>query len=179
MRVGLDRGAHLRPWTTRVCDPDSSRQQLAATPREVVNQLVPRNPHVNGRVIRLGRRLLEDPRVEAIPALGRVARRLKDSGTRRCARDNGTAQLVFVPEGTIHLLHRERRTVIVGANPDPTGPLSRSPPVRTRSSVALFWSCGATLTAPRVRSRCKQDRRRRGWTGVDGGNPLDSKGRKH
>jgi hypothetical protein len=36
-------------------------------PREVVNELFARSRHVNGRVIRLGRRLLDDPRVERIP----------------------------------------------------------------------------------------------------------------
>jgi hypothetical protein len=36
-------------------------------PREVVNELFPRRPHVNGRVIHLGRRLLEHPAVELIP----------------------------------------------------------------------------------------------------------------
>lgn len=36
-------------------------------PRGVVNELFARSAHVNGRIIRLGRRLLDDPRVERIP----------------------------------------------------------------------------------------------------------------
>ncbi|MDQ3739722.1 MAG: hypothetical protein M3320_02790 [Actinomycetota bacterium] len=36
-------------------------------PREVVNELFVRRPHVNGRIIHLGRRLLEHPLVEVVP----------------------------------------------------------------------------------------------------------------
>lgn len=36
-------------------------------PREVVNEVFARNAHVNGRIIRLGRRVLDDQRVERIP----------------------------------------------------------------------------------------------------------------
>lgn len=35
-------------------------------PREVVNELFPRSAHVNGRIIRMGSRLLTDPRVEKL-----------------------------------------------------------------------------------------------------------------
>jgi len=35
-------------------------------PREVVNELFVRRPHVNGRIVVVGRRLLEDPRVESL-----------------------------------------------------------------------------------------------------------------
>lgn len=35
-------------------------------PRAVVNEMFPRSAHVNGRVIRLGRRLLQDPRVQTV-----------------------------------------------------------------------------------------------------------------
>ncbi len=36
-------------------------------PRSVVNELFARRPHVNGRIIHVGRRLLEHPAVETVP----------------------------------------------------------------------------------------------------------------
>jgi hypothetical protein len=41
--------------------------QALRIPREVVNEMFVRRPHVNGRIINLGRRLLERPEVEVIP----------------------------------------------------------------------------------------------------------------
>jgi hypothetical protein len=35
-------------------------------PRELVNEIFARRSHVNGRIIRLGRRLLEHPLVEVV-----------------------------------------------------------------------------------------------------------------
>jgi hypothetical protein len=45
---------------------DLRLEKALRVPREVVNELFPRSAHVNGRVIRLGRRLLDDPRVKTI-----------------------------------------------------------------------------------------------------------------
>ena len=41
-------------------------EQALRIPREVVNELFERRAHVNGRIIQVGRRLLEHPAVEAI-----------------------------------------------------------------------------------------------------------------
>ena len=41
-------------------------EQALRIPRDVVNELFDRRPHVNGRIITLGRRLLEHPAVETI-----------------------------------------------------------------------------------------------------------------
>lgn len=41
-------------------------EQALRIPREVVNELFPRRSHVNGRIIILGRRLLEHPEVRSV-----------------------------------------------------------------------------------------------------------------
>jgi hypothetical protein len=50
-----------------IFDEDVRIETALRIPREVVNELFARSPHVNGRIIRLGRRLLDDARVERIP----------------------------------------------------------------------------------------------------------------
>jgi hypothetical protein len=42
-------------------------EEALRIPREVVNELFERRPHVNGRIIVVGRRLLEHPQVKTIP----------------------------------------------------------------------------------------------------------------
>lgn len=42
-------------------------ERAIRVPRAVVNELFERRPHVNGRIVTLGRRLLEHPAVEAVP----------------------------------------------------------------------------------------------------------------
>lgn len=46
---------------------DLSLEKAVRIPREVVNELFERRPHVNGRIIRLTARLLGNPDVEAVP----------------------------------------------------------------------------------------------------------------
>ena len=42
-------------------------EEALRIPRELVNEMFERRPHVNGRIIHLGRRLLDHPAVEIIP----------------------------------------------------------------------------------------------------------------
>jgi hypothetical protein len=46
---------------------DLRGEQAVRIPRQVVNELFPRRPHINGRVITVTRKLLEHPEVETVP----------------------------------------------------------------------------------------------------------------
>jgi hypothetical protein len=50
-----------------VFDDDLRVIEALRVPRTVVNDMFPHRPHVNGRIIHLGRRLREHPDVEQIP----------------------------------------------------------------------------------------------------------------